>query len=115
MDTHALPDSPIVHNAPDSPESRLIGGPIQENKEKVARANPITYVTKDAPPFLIMHGDQDRLVPLHQSELLAQALRKAGVDVTFEPIKAAGHGGKGFEEVETFKRVVDFFDRHLKK
>jgi len=42
----------MVHNTPDSPESQLIGGPIQENKEKVAKANPITYVTKDDAPFL---------------------------------------------------------------
>jgi acetyl esterase/lipase len=53
------------------------------NKEKVARCNPITYVTSEAPPFLIVHGNQDPLVPYGQSVLLVEALQKAGVEVTF--------------------------------
>ena len=57
MDAHALPGATMKHDSPQSPESRLIGGPIQENKDKVARVNPITYVTPDDPPFLIVHGD----------------------------------------------------------
>lgn len=91
MDAQRLPDGQI-HDAPDSPESELVGGPIQENKEKVARANPITYVTNDAPPFLIVHGDQDPLVPYQQSVLLVEALQKVGVDVTFYTVEGAGHG-----------------------
>lgn len=92
MDAHRLPDG-MTHDTPDSPESQLIGGAIQENKEKVAKANPITYVTKSSPPFLICHGDSDPLVPHHQSELLAAALQKAGVPVTFYTVKGGGHGG----------------------
>ncbi len=99
------------HDAPDSPESRLIGGAIQQNKEKVARANPITYVSRDDPPFLIMHGDQDPLVPLNQSELLHTALTKAGVESTLHVVKGAGHG---FGGPEIDARVNAFFDRHLK-
>jgi acetyl esterase/lipase len=111
MAAHALPDSKLDHDAAGSPESKLIGGPIQENKDKVAKANPITYVSKDDPPFLIMHGDKDNLVPHHQGEILAEALRKAGVQVTFETVKGAGHG---FGGPEVMKRVEDFFDKHLK-
>ena len=55
---------------------------IQENKDKVARANPITYVGKDSPPFLLIHGDADPVVPLGTSpSCLSEALKKAGVDV----------------------------------
>jgi acetyl esterase/lipase len=104
--------SRIRHDAADSPESRLVGGPIQENKAKVARANPITYVTKDDPPFLIMHGDRDELVPFNQSELLRDALKKAGVDVTFELVMGAGHGLGG---PAVNSRVDAFFDRHLRQ
>ena len=68
---------------PDSPESQLVGGPIQERPAEVARANPVTYVTSEAPPFLIVHGDRDPLVPYHQSTLLVAALKAAGVPVTF--------------------------------
>jgi len=91
MDAHRLPNG-MTHDDAGSPESLLIGGPLQENREKAARANPIAYVTKEAPPFFICHGDRDLLVPHHQSELLAEALRKAGVPVTFHTCVGDGHG-----------------------
>ena len=90
----------------------MIGGPIQENKEKTARANPITYVTSNAPPFLICHGDADPLVPCHQSELLAAALKKAGVPVTFYVVKGAGHGRFNDQKVPELTR--GFLATHLK-
>jgi acetyl esterase/lipase len=103
------------HDGPDSPESKLLGGPVQENREKAERANPIAYVSNDDPPFLILHGDRDATVPFSQSELLEEALRKAGVDVTFRPVKGAGHGGREFSSEENRKLVEEFFDKHLKK
>lgn len=102
--------STIDHDAPDSPESRLLGGPVQQNKRKAALANPIRYVSKDDPPFLIMHGDQDPLVPHQQSVLLHEALKKAGLKVTFHTVKGAGHG---FAGAEVMKKVEEFFDRYL--
>jgi len=104
--------SSMDHDAPDSPESKLIGGPIQANKDKVQRANPITYVTKDAPPFLIVHGDRDPLVPHSQSEILCEALQKAGVDVTFYTVKGGGHGG--FRDPQVDVLVTQFFKKHLR-
>ena len=103
--------STMDHDAPDSPESQLLGGPVQSNKEKAARANPITYVTRDDPPFLIMHGDKDPLVPINQSEILADALRKAGVEVTYKVVEGAGHG---FSGPEITARVREFFAKHLR-
>jgi acetyl esterase/lipase len=94
MDAHRLSAQAMVHDTPDSPESQLVGGPIRDNPDKVARANPITYVTKDDPPFLIVHGDADLLVPHHQSVLLEAALRKAGVSVRFVTIPGGPHGGE---------------------
>jgi acetyl esterase/lipase len=111
MDAHRPPNG-MVHDPADSPESQLIGGAIQENKEKTARANPITYVTKDDPPFLIVHGDSDPLVPHHQSELLAAALEKAGVPVTFYTVKGAGHGGFGDPKVAEL--TSEFLAKHLR-
>jgi len=67
-----------IHNAPDSPESKLGGGPIQDNPDKARRVNPVTYVDKSAPPFLIVHGTLDRLVPFNQSQILAVALEASG-------------------------------------
>jgi acetyl esterase/lipase len=86
--------SKIDHDDVSSPESFLVGGPIQENKEKAAQANPITYLSPDKtlPPFLIMHGDQDDQVPFNQSVLLYEALKEARQNVTFYKVKGGGHG-----------------------
>jgi acetyl esterase/lipase len=110
MDTQRLPDG-MIHDTPDSPESQLIGGPIQENKEKTARANPITYVTADAPPFLVVHGNQDLLVPYQQSVLLVNALVIAGVDVSFYTVIDAGHGR--FSDPAVPKLTEAFLAKHL--
>jgi len=111
MDAHRIPGG-MKHDGAGSPESRLIGGPIQQNKDKVAAANPVTYVTKDDPPFLIAHGDKDPLVPCHQSELLYAALRDAGCDVALIKVLGAGHGG--FRSSELERRLAMFFDKHLR-
>ncbi|NIP22567.1 MAG: alpha/beta hydrolase fold domain-containing protein [Phycisphaerae bacterium] len=118
MDKHAPEGSRLVHDDPKSPESLLVGGPIQKEpyRSVAGKANPITYVTKDDPPFLIMHGDKDMLVPLHQSELLHKALKKVGVGATLCVVKGAGHGLGGGEvsSEELFEMATDFFDKHLK-
>jgi acetyl esterase/lipase len=111
MDAHRLPEG-MTHNGAESPESQLIGGAIQENREKTSRANPITYVSADDPPFLVVHGEQDPLVPHHQSELLDAALRQAGVPVTFYTVKGGGHGG--FRDPQVAELTREFLMRHLK-
>ena len=114
MDAHALGGAPFKHDSSDSPESKLIGGAVQENKDKAARVNPITYVSSDDPPFLIVHGDKDPLVPHHQSELLFDALKKSGVSAHFHTIHGAGHGGPGFAGKNIDDMVAAFFDERLK-
>jgi acetyl esterase/lipase len=111
MEAHRLPNG-MHHDTPDAPESKLIGGPVQENKDKAAQANPITYVTKDDPPFLIIHGDADPLVPHHQSELLEAALKQAGVPVTLYTVKGGGHGG--FKDPNVPTLIKEFITKQLK-
>ena len=111
MDRQAGEAGRMKHDAPDSPEAKLIGGPVQENAELVAAANPITYVSPDDPPFLIMHGERDTTVPIGQSELLDAALQKAGVESTFKRIPDAGHG---FGGPEINAAVLEFLNSHLK-
>ncbi len=101
-------------NDPGGPVAPLIGGPPQDNKDKAAKASPITYVGKDAAPFLILHGDKDNLVPVHQSELLAEALKKVGVEVTLQILPGAGHGGPPFSSPANLKLIADFFNKHLR-
>lgn len=110
------PADGMIHNAPDSPESELVGGNIQEHPDKVARANPITYIPKDdvtvdVPPFLIVHGDQDPLVPHGQSILLVDALETVGADVTLYTVKGGGHGR--FSDPQVSKLTAAFFAKHI--
>jgi len=99
--------------ASNGPVARLFGEPVSEKNELAVLASPIHHVEegKKYPPFLIMHGDADKLVPLSQSIKFEEALKKAGCDVTLYVAKGAGHG---FGGNEIMKMVGDFFDKHLK-
>lgn len=112
INEHAIPGSQLDHDAADSPESRLLGGRAQDIPEMAATANPITYVTADDPPMLLVHGTQDPLVPLHQSQLLDDALAGVKVESTLITVDGGGHGlGFGREVNEVVSR---FFDHHLR-
>jgi acetyl esterase/lipase len=111
MSKYSLTNAPFDHDAADSPESQLIGGAVQQHKDKAAKANPLTYVSREDPPFLIMHGNRDNLVPYQQSELLREALQKAGVNVTLKIVEGAGHG---FGGPDIDRQVAEFFEQHLK-
>ncbi|MHB1080783.1 MAG: alpha/beta hydrolase fold domain-containing protein [Prosthecobacter sp.] len=102
------------HATDASPEAKLIGGAVMQNKDKAARVNPITYVTKDDPPFLIVHGDKDPTVPINQSQFLFDALKKTEVSAHFHTIHGAGHGGPGFAGKNIDDMVSQFFAERLK-
>jgi acetyl esterase/lipase len=108
------PHSMIQHDTANSPESHLLGGPVQERRELAKSANPLTYIDKNDPPFLIMHGDNDQLVPLGQSVILAKALIDAGVEVTMKTIPGAGHEGPQFRSAESQQLIEEFLSRKLK-
>jgi acetyl esterase/lipase len=114
MGQEAGPHSMIKHDDPSSPESHLLGGTVEEKKDLARTANPLTYINSDDPPFLIMHGDADRLVPLQQSVILAKALMDAGVEVTMKTIHGAGHEGPQFRSMESQRLIEDFLSRTLK-
>jgi acetyl esterase/lipase len=69
----------------------VTGEPCDERRRS---ASPATYVKKGAPPFLLLHGDSDKLVPLDQSGQFAGVLRAAGVDTSLEIVAGAEHGLK---------------------
>jgi acetyl esterase/lipase len=99
--------------APDSSSARLLGGPPSRHPERARQANPITYITRGVPPFLIIHGDADPLVPFGQSELLVSALRNIGAPVEFIIVRGGGHGGDAFQDGDIFAAIRGFFDRTL--
>jgi acetyl esterase/lipase len=109
-----LPCIPLDANSPNMPPSLLMGCAIQQCREKTATANPITYVTPDDPPFLIVHGMHDCLVPWKQSVILQEALEQAGVQSQLVLIPHGEHGGRAFAEAQYEKLVDDFLDRHVR-
>jgi acetyl esterase/lipase len=84
------------------------------------RVSPVTYVTSNAPPFLILHGNRDKLVDMKQSAELDARLKAAGVDSTFVVITNFAHGYapwglKTSPDAAALSRMVaDFFDRTVK-
>jgi acetyl esterase/lipase len=80
------------HSDPNSPESKLLGCPIQTCPDAVARANPINYVSRNDPPLLILHGQQDRLVPWQQSPLLYRAVHAKCGDAALVLLPNGQHG-----------------------
>ena len=104
--------SDIEHDSADSPESRLVGGPIQERKDAARSASPMTYVSSDDPPFLLIHGTDDPLVPYDQSERFLAALEEEGVDAMLIKVQGGGHGG--FRSSELDRRIRLFFDKRLR-
>jgi acetyl esterase/lipase len=98
--------------------ARVFG--VEDPQDPTLRqASPVAWTSADDPPFLLVHGTEDRVVPLEQSELLAAALREAGVEVELLVVKRAGHGlapvggtpEPGLEEVA--RRLIDFFQAAL--
>jgi len=102
--------SKIVHNAPDSPESQLIGNPIQKSKTKALQASPLHHVTSDDAPHIHFHGTDDPLVPFNQSEIYHAALKKAGVQSTLVTSKGGGHN---MPKAFTLRFVLPFLDHAL--
>ncbi len=98
--------------------SRLVGGPLRQNEELVLAANPITFASADDPPFLIIHGTEDDVVPVAQSQKLHEALLAAGVDSELMIVEMGGHGFSFLDAADNlgpeFSATMAFFDRHLK-
>src|SRR4051794_24768080 len=82
-------------------------------REITRQISPISFVTPDDPPTLIIHGDEDKLVPLQQSELIVEKFEKTGIDAKLVIKKGAGHGRAGLEK--DLSQFADWFDGHLGK
>ncbi|MDT7847316.1 alpha/beta hydrolase [Streptomyces justiciae] len=98
-------------DSPTTREALLIGAPVATAPDLARAASPVTHVTADAPPFLILHGTDDCLIPLAQGEQLTTALREAGAHVDFRPVPGADHAWAGLpdEDVERcFIASLDF-------
>jgi acetyl esterase/lipase len=74
--------------------------------------SPITHVSKDDPPTLILHGDADKLVPIQQAEIMVKKLTDAGVEAKLVVKPGAGHGWADLHA--DIEKIADWFDAHLK-
>ena len=100
---------------PSTREAQLLGAPAPSVPELAARASPLTHVSPAAPPFLLLHGAADRLVPCVQSERLHAALVEAGVDVELDLYEDADHMWLRSPEAaqQALDRTVDVLRRRL--
>jgi acetyl esterase/lipase len=82
-------------------------------EELYKKVSPITHVTANSAPSLIVHGDADKLVPIQQAEVMVAALEKAGVAAKLIAKKGVAHGWPGM--YKDIPALADWFDTHLKK
>jgi acetyl esterase/lipase len=88
-----------------------------EDKTKVndilKQISPITHVTAESPPTLIIHGDMDTLVPLQQSERIRDKFKDVGVPFQLVVKEGAGHGWPDIGK--DMATLADWFDKYLAK
>ncbi len=96
---------------------KFMGGPYEENRESYEQASPVTHLSADDPPALLLHGDVDRTVPYTQAVILRDRMEEVGVPVELVTIEGGGHGGfKGGERADILaarQRADEFIRRHL--
>lgn len=97
-------------NEGQSPEAALIKGEPKDNLDMIALLNPITYIDETDPPFLVIHGEADNVVPHCQSTFFAEALQEKGLLTEFITVPDGQHGPITFNE-NTLKRMADFFEK----
>lgn len=84
----------LSHFHGDKPHSlltELFGGAVAEKAREARNASPVNFVDAKDPPFLFLHGDRDKVVPLDQSRLLQATLHKAGVEAVLRVAPRRGH------------------------
>jgi acetyl esterase/lipase len=112
-DTQRLPTG-ITHDEPTSANSQYLGCAVQScPPEKLRASNAISFIDKSDPPFLIMQGDADTLVPPKQSQMFYDALQKAGVKSELVMVPGVNHIFQGATDAQgkvIFDKVMAFLD-----
>jgi acetyl esterase/lipase len=90
---------------------QFLGGSGEQIRAKAIAASPITYVSNDDAAFLIIHGENDRSIPVSQAEEFVDKLKATGVDATLVVAKGRGHS---IVSPRFADEIMEFFDKHLK-
>lgn len=98
----------------DSPEAVLMGVAPAESPDMVALISPITYISDNTVPMLVIHGTSDSVVPYCQGVNFSEELKKAGKLDNFISVEGGEHGPVTFNE-DTFKAMVDYFNSKSKR
>ena len=93
----------------------LLGAQPDEARELAELASPVFHVDAADPPLLLLHGDQDPQMPINQSHELEGAYRLHGLDVQFDVVHGAGHGGAAFYEDDHLRSALNFLARTVAK
>jgi len=93
----------------------FLGASFDDKPDLYKRASPISYVSKDDPPFLFFHGTEDKLVNIRHSKLLAEKLQEVGVPARVVVLEGEGHGWKDKKLADTIEQTLEFLDERLKK
>lgn len=107
IDMSRMEDCATVKGA-DSPEAVLIGGAPADLPDMVALISPINFITPSCPPFIVIHGDADNVVPYCQGQYMSDALRQADRLTDFITVPGGGHGPVTFND-DTFRAMTEFF------
>ena len=101
------------HDVATSSASLLVGGPLLEFREAAQRASPVTHVSSDDPPFLIVHATNDPIMPVDQSRRMDAALKASGVESTLIVLDGSGHDKVLLDNPTIRRSVLNFFNRNL--
>ena len=113
-----------VHASAAVTEALLLNGPafkdfagasVNADPQKAKAASPIGHVDGTEPPFLLMHGSGDKVVSPLQSKKMFEALQNKKVEAEYVLVRGAEHGDLPWYQPGVISRVVNFFDRHLKR
>lgn len=91
----------------------LLGGQPEEKPELTQLASPVFHVDAADPPLLLLHGDEDNQMPIEQSYQMETAYKNLDLDVHFEVVTGAGHGGQKFYAPEYLETALNFLQRTI--
>lgn len=91
----------------------LVGGTPDGNPEAYEKSSPISFVTSQSPPTLMLHGEKDFMVDVSQSQMLKTKLQSAGVATELVVYPNEGHGWFGANLTDSFEKIILFLNKHV--
>jgi len=90
---------------------RYLGAPVLERLELARLVSPLTYASPNCPPMMLIHGDADAIVPVEESLIFHEALRKAGARTSLRIVEGGPHSSLW---EQTADDVIAFFTKNLR-